>query len=297
VVLFFMLFCLLLVSWNNNIRSSRFFTDNDCVKHPSSKDRHVFTSGYGSMNAPKSLAQNVQLVDDDSSNRNDNPPNVDEQPKTALNLDPFGTIHVDLTFERRRVTNMEPNCIRGNIGPHQKNVIAQRIVPCLLNTSETESRVDNQILGIAFLRIPKTASTTMLGFIFKFWQTIRKLTLEDPDFPPLQKVFPWPYFVNTNAHTRGINKAQSEHIGCVFGLTEQRGGRPLFNATPYQTFKGWQRCAHVNYQMLWSSWAASLRYVRRQSHQPNILPKRASLSTFTIVREPMDRLKSYFHFW
>ena len=272
-------------------------------------------------------------LDDDDDEHNvleELPSNEKDQQSIKFRQDPFGTFHIDLTFLKNQLKRMQPNCIRGNIGSEGR-ILARKVGSCLLNSTATTVRkgrmneernrpyFENEtIMTLGFLRIPKTASTAMLAFLHRFQNHARRASKNDPssNIRSNRTILPWPYFIQMVAHERVTHQTQAKHVGCMIVATDVGPSRLKYpNASHYQHFKGWQQCPHVNYQQLWAVWAASLRYTRLP---PHIVPlqntgvedgrsnqktagqihhRRAALSTYTIVREPLDRLKSYFHFW
>ena len=174
----------------------------------------------------------------------------------------------------------------------------------------TERLVDNAgaerspFPGVAFVglvRISKTATSSLLDFLHRRLPTYLR-SLDYPSF--LEHVL-----------EGQVDSGRALFTACLFGLAPEEKGalsESIDPPHPQRNLESSVSCPHFSYDRILSQWARSLpnlvalsnwtvpnnRKTRRRQEQPR--PDTAvpvKLNVITLLREPMDRYESYFHYW
>ena len=151
------------------------------------------------------------------------------------------------------------------------------------STKDLTASVDH----VAFLRLRKTASTSLLKF---FYTT--------------DGIIPLPNNIGWNGFVRD-SKSPSDYsaLPCIFSKQSKRllRGRKI-------EFQQQQYCPHIDLEELVYSWSHSVPYMLQSTlpqqlnalndnPEEDTLPVDVRLTVITLVRDPYQRLVSYFHYW
>jgi hypothetical protein len=139
---------------------------------------------------------------------------------------------------------------------------------------------------LGFIRITKTASSSIIRFL-QGAQHLRASNnfLDYDEF--------WKAYRASNAQQAGHPQAPA----CFFSRHDE--DESLASSPPPKELGPWN-CPHFSYSHLTMNWSKTLQFLRSQWMVPAAAADdhvQVQFRIFTIVRDPFDRMTSYFHFW
>jgi hypothetical protein len=142
---------------------------------------------------------------------------------------------------------------------------------------------------LGFIRITKTASSSIIRFL-QGAQHLRASNnvLDYDEF--------WNAYRSSNAQVAGHPQAPA----CFFSRHDGDDDESLASsALPPKELGPWN-CPHFSYSHLITNWSKTLQFLNSQWMVPAAAEQdhiQVKFRIFTIVRDPFDRMTSYFHFW
>jgi len=124
---------------------------------------------------------------------------------------------------------------------------------------------------LSFIRVPKTGSTSLLAFLYHYAGMNLWTTALSRD-----------YWEGMDKREQGILKCMM-YKGTLEGMANVSSRYACEGRNPFECYN----CAHATYNELKQTWQASAVDNDRTD---------VAMEPFTIVREPFDRLRSYFYF-